>query len=342
MSVNRPENSLASVDGIKLRLLENLSNLCFKSIDLAIVDTVELLMFDLCNYFVNPQHLDLSNHSHQRNNKTPSPRGSSSEDPEYRAIQDHTENDDVEGLVSSSSYLQNHEPSPNLGTEASAGPSFPAQNFPIDIVPTSCSSLSSSEGISGFEGPSTEILRSSNAIHDYVDVFWYEFVRSISIPNLQDPPGPALSDSGSSSSSSGSSTPKSDSGSNTESTTPASSPAASRTGLSPRDETLDTPASSPVALGVDPPPRDETLATLDDSPYIPSNLTQYALEQYKAAEKNKSTAENPTANAPEFTCRETARRNPPLEGREIRKTNAPNVQQNTTMPGISWYTSIFV
>ncbi|KAF3198854.1 hypothetical protein TWF679_001739 [Orbilia oligospora] len=109
------------------------------------------------------------------------------------------------------------------------------------------------------------------------------------------------------------STPKSDSGSNTESTTPASSPAASRTGLSPRDETLDTPASSPVALGVDPPPRDETLATLDDSPYIPSNLTQYALEQYKAAEKNKSTAENPTANAPEFTCRETARRNPPLE-----------------------------
>ncbi|KAF3148533.1 hypothetical protein TWF594_000944 [Orbilia oligospora] len=254
-----------------------------------------------------------------RENKNPSPCGSSSEDPEYRAIQDHTENDDIEELVSSSSCLQNHELSPNFVTEASAGPSFPAQFFFTDEVPTLCSSLFSSEVVSGPEGASIEILRRSNSNYDHVDELWYAFVHSSPIPSLQDPPGPALSDSGSSSSSSDGSTPKSDSGLNTESTTPASSPAASRTGLSPRDETLDTPASPPVALGADLPPRDETLATPDDSPYIPLDLTQYALEQYQAAEKNKSTAENATANAPEYTFRKTAERNPSPEGTTMLK-----------------------
>ncbi|KAF3189715.1 hypothetical protein TWF225_002851 [Orbilia oligospora] len=232
---------------------------------------------------------------------------SSSEDPEYRAIQDHTENDDIEGLVSSSSCLQNHELSPNVVTEASAGPSYPPQFSSNDEVPTLCSGPFSSEVISGTEGASIEILRRSNSNYDHVDEFWYAFALSSPIPNLQDPPGPALSDNGSSSSSSDGSTPKSDSGLNTESTTPASSPAASRTSLSPRDETLDTPASPPVALGADLPPRDETLATPDDSPYIPLDLTRYALEQYQAAE-------NATANAPEYTFRKTAERNPSPEG----------------------------
>ncbi|KAF3308074.1 hypothetical protein TWF173_001729, partial [Orbilia oligospora] len=241
-----------------------------------------------------------SNPGHQKTD------GGSSEDPEYRAIQDHTENDDIEGLVNSSSSLQNHELSPNFVTEASAGPSFPAQFFFTDKVSTPCSSLFSSEVISGHEGASTEILRRPNSNYDHVDEYWYAFERSSPIPNPQDPPGPALSDSESSSSSSDGSTPKSDSGLNTESTTPASSPAASRTGLSPRDETLDTPANSPMASGAGLLPRDETLATPDDSPYIPSDLTQYALEQYEAAK-------NPNTNTPTYTFRDTARRNPSPE-----------------------------
>ncbi|KAF3263786.1 hypothetical protein TWF217_003492 [Orbilia oligospora] len=189
--------------------------------------------------------------------------------------------------------------------------SYPPQFSSNDEVPTLCSGPFSSEVISGTEGASIEILRRSNSNYDHVDEFWYAFALSSPIPNLQDPPGPALSDNGSSSSSSDGSTPKSDSGLNTESTTPASSPAASRTSLSPRDETLDTPASPPVALGADLPPRDETLATPDDSPYIPLDLTRYALEQYQAAE-------NATANAPEYTFRKTAERNPSPEGKSIR------------------------
>lgn len=221
--------------------------------------------------------MDLTNARNQINTETPSFCGSSSEDPEYRAIQDHTENYDTKGLVSSSSFDRSNDIPRESVTEASAGPSCRSNSAQSSINEIPCTNHSSSQATLEQEDSSAGV-----SINPDLEKLWYEFTQSGPLPNDIDR---HTSDNETSSNFSDDSTSQSRSRSSTEFTTPSNSPVIPNASTPPTPETF-------------------TINIANGIPKEPLNLTLYASQQYSKL-----------SILQDYKFRKTKPQNPPLKRR---------------------------
>ncbi|RVD81378.1 uncharacterized protein DFL_009244 [Arthrobotrys flagrans] len=227
---------------------------------------------------LDPSLLDLTNARNQINTETPSFCGSSSEDPEYRAIQDHTENYDTKGLVSSSSFDRSNDIPRESVTEASAGPSCRSNSAQSSINEIPCTNHSSSQATLEQEDSSAGV-----SINPDLEKLWYEFTQSGPLPNDIDR---HTSDNETSSNFSDDSTSQSRSRSSTEFTTPSNSPVIPNASTPPTPETF-------------------TINIANGIPKEPLNLTLYASQQYSKL-----------SILQDYKFRKTKPQNPPLKQQE--------------------------